>query len=98
MEIYIDTKYCCHVTNSDGVFRKVEHPFFDGKCATVIEGYFFLPLGEEYVKQDGTVLTGERIEPIKQLSELATAQAQYEIDMAEADAAYQEGVNSAYDQ
>ena len=81
MEIYIDTKYRCHATNPDGAFRKVEHPFFDGKCNEVIEGYFFLPLGEEYVKDDGTVLTGERIEPFKPHSELDAAQRQYEREL-----------------
>jgi hypothetical protein len=39
MKVYIDSEYRCHTTNPDGNFREVEHPYFDGKCQTFIEGY-----------------------------------------------------------
>lgn len=87
MEIYVDLLYHCHTTNPDGVYRKVENDFFNGKCAAFIEGYCY---------DDSKGYT--QIYPWELLSKLAAAQAQYELDMAEAAAAYQEGVNSAYDQ
>lgn len=94
MKLYIDSECRCHKTNPDGTFREVEHPFFDGKCDKVVEGYTYVPLGESHTKEDGTVLTGERIEPCKPCDQLAAAQAQYEADLAEASNAYQEGVES----
>ena len=87
MKIYIDSEYKCHTTNPDGTFREVETEFFDGKCDAFVEGYCY-----------DTSKGYTQIYPWKPYGELAAAQAQYETDMAEADAAYEEGVNSAYDQ
>lgn len=95
--IYIDSDFKCHTSN-DGTLRVVETDFFDGKCNTYIEGYRFVPSGESWTRSDGVVFHGEMIAPWKPYTELAAAQAQYEADMAEASAAYQEGVDSAYDQ
>ena len=95
--IGIDSEYHCHTTNPDGTFREVETDFFDGKCDTFIEGYRYVPSGESWTRSDGVVFAGEMIAPWKPYAELAAAQAQYEADLAEAAAAYQEGVNSAYD-
>ena len=86
MKIYIDKEFKCHSVN-DGTMREVEHNFFDGKCQTFIEGYC-------YDDSKGYV----QIYSWKPYNELAAAQAQYEADLAEAAAAYQEGVDSAYDQ
>ena len=44
--IYIDDNYRCHVA-SDGTMTPVETSFFDGKCNNYIEGYAFLPAGDE---------------------------------------------------
>ena len=96
--IYIDSEFCCHTANPDGTFREVETDFFDGKCGTFVEGYRFVPAGETWVRSDGKVFRGEMIAPWKDYNELAAAQEQYEADLAAADSAYQEGVNSAYDQ
>ena len=82
MKIYIDSDFKCHTSN-DGTMTSVESEFFDGKCTTFIEGYC-------YEEADAHV----RIYPWKDYPELAAAQAQYEADMAELAAAYQEGVNS----
>lgn len=87
MKIYIDSECHCHTTNPDGNFREVEHPFFDDKSRTFVEGYC-------YDDSKGYV----QIYPWKPDNEIAAAQAQYEADLAEAAAAYQEGVNSVYDQ
>ena len=98
MKICIDSEFKCRTTNPDGTFREVETSFFDGKCGAFIEGYRFLPEGERWKDGDGIPILGEMIAPWKPYSELAAAQSQYEADLAEAAAAYQEGVDSAYDQ
>ena len=79
--IYIDAECRCHTDNPDGTFREVSHPFFDDKCKTFIEGYRYDP-------------DRDLIVPWKPFSVLDAAQTQYALDMAEAEAAYQEGVNS----
>ena len=95
MRIYIDPiDFKCHTTNPDGTFLEVETPFFDGKCATFIEGYRFVPSGESWTRPDGVVFHGEMIAPFKPYSELEAAQRQYEADQTELLEAYQEGVNS----
>ena len=91
--IYVDSEYKCHTSN-DGTMTAVETDFFDGKCDTFVEGYHFIPSGESWTREDGKVFTGEMVSPWKPYSELASAQAQYERDRAELQAAYQEGVNS----
>lgn len=96
--IFIDSDYRCHPTNPDGTFREIETSFFDGKCDYFIEGYRFVPEGCKWVREDGEVFYGEMISPWKNYDLLEAAQAQYEADLAEAAAAYQEGVNAAYDQ
>lgn len=65
MEIYIDSKNHCHTTNPDGTFQKVNHPFFDDKCATFIEGYCYEPDNEKFY-------------PWKPYAELDAAQREYE--------------------
>ena len=67
MKIYVDAEYHCHAANPDGIYREVEHPFFEGKCPAFIEGYC-------YDDSDGTV----RIYPWKPLNELEVAQREYE--------------------
>jgi len=75
--IYIDSEYKCHLSN-DGTMREVQTDFFDGKCQEFIEGYRFVPAGESWVREDGTVFTGEMISPWKPYSELDQAQREYE--------------------
>jgi hypothetical protein len=67
MKIYVDSEYHCHTTNPDGTFREVEHPFFDGRCATFIEGYC-------YDDSKGYV----QIYPWKNFDELDADQREYE--------------------
>ena len=93
--IYIDSDFKCHTTNPDGIFREVEESFFENKCDTFVKGFRLKPEGETWVREDGKVFSGGKmITPWKNYDELAAAQAQYERDMAELEAAYQEGVNS----
>lgn len=65
--VYVDSEHHCHTTNPDGNFREVEHPFFNGKCQTWIEGYC-------YDDSNGYAA----IYPFKPSSELETAQREYE--------------------
>ena len=100
--VYIDnTTFCCYLTqNEDSTRIPYETDFFDGKCDSYILGFRIVPAGYEWVREDGFVFSSNQtmISAWKDYDELAAAQAQYELDMAEAAAAYKEGVNSAYDQ
>lgn len=108
--IYLDSDFKCHVID-DGTMTAVETDFFDGKCDTFIEGYRFVPFGETWTRSDGVVFQGEMISPWKPYDELDAAQRAYErqllveyeaalansVPISELEAAYREGVNSAYD-
>ena len=91
--IYIDSGFKCHVSN-DGTMTAVETSFFDGKCQTFIEGYRFVPSGSTWTRDDGHEFDGEMIVPHVHHALLEAAQAQYELDLADAARAYQEGVES----
>lgn len=84
--VYIDSEHKCHTVN-DGTMTAVETSFFDGKCDEFVHGHCY------EVKEATT-----SVYAWKDYNELAAAQRQYELDQAELLAAYQEGVNSAYDQ
>lgn len=77
MKIYIDSDFKCHLSD-DGTMAVVETDYFDGKCDTYIEGYRFVPAGQEWTREDGEVFEGEMISPWKDYSELDTAQREYE--------------------
>lgn len=98
MIIYIDSECKCHADNPNNTYRAIETDFFDGKCSAFIEGYKFSPSERKVTRPDGAVFDDGMKTPWKPYNELAAAQAQYEADLAEAAAAYQEGVDSAYDQ
>lgn len=105
--IYLGTDFKCNTSN-DGTMTAYETDFFDDKCDEFIEGYRFIPSGESWTREDGKVFRGEMIAPWRDYSELDAAQREYErrllkelrensIPVAELEAAYQEGVHSAYD-
>lgn len=107
MKIYLDSEFKCHVTDN-GTMTAVETDFFDGKCDAFIEGYRFVPEGESWTREDGVVFQGEMIAPWKDYAGLDNAQREYErqllkelqensIPVSDLEAAYQKGVNSAYD-
>ena len=75
--IYIDTEFKCHITD-DGTMTAIETDFFDGKCDAYIEGYRFVPDGEVWEKEDGSVFRGEMIAPWRDYAELERAQMAYE--------------------
>lgn len=83
--IYLDGDFGCHVSPGDGL-APVETDFFDGKCAAYIEGYRFVPAGETWVREDGTVFHGEMVAPWKPWQELRTAQLEYELEQLRAEA------------
>ena len=77
MKIYLDGDFKCH-TSGDGTMIDVETDAFDGKCQAYIEGYRFVPSGYTWIRDDGTVFTGEMIAPWKDWKELDAAQRAYE--------------------
>lgn len=100
MNIYIDNECKCHIANPDGTYTEIEAPErFEGKCPAYIEGFRVRPNGFTYVREDGEVFgpNGESVIPWRDLALLNEFQAQYEAQLAAAAAAYEEGVNSAYD-
>lgn len=100
MKIYIDSNYHCLVSNTNGDFREVETDFFVGKCQTFVEGFCYDDSNEQVA-----------IYAWKSYDELEAAQREYErqllaeyesalaesVRLSDLDAAYQEGVNAAYD-
>lgn len=84
MTIYIDTDFKCHLDN-DGTMATVETNAFDGKCATYIEGYRFVPQGETWTRSDGRTFHGEMISPWVDWRILDTAQCEYDALKAQAD-------------
>ena len=81
--IFIDSEFKIHITNPDGVFRKVETDFFDNKCDAFMEGHRLVPSGESWTRSDGVVFSGEMIAPWKDYTELDAAQREYEQAMIE---------------
>lgn len=77
MKIYIDQDYKCHVSPETG-FREVEAPFFRNAAPAYIEGYRFVPAGESWTREDGTVFHGEMVSPWKNWSGLDGIQREYE--------------------
>lgn len=77
MKFYIDSEFKCHVEN-DGTMREFEDKCFDGKCATYIEGFRYVPEGETWTRGDGEVFHGLMITPWRDCELLITAQSLYE--------------------
>lgn len=82
MVIYIDDDYKCHV---DGTGRAVDTDFFDGKCKEFIEGYRFVPEGEQWTRDDGEVFIGLMIAPWMNSPSLELAQSAADTAEAKAD-------------
>lgn len=93
MIIYIDNEFKCHLTN-DGTMTEIETSFFNEKCDAFVEGYRYVPAGETWVREDGVPFTGEMIAPWRNYDILAELQGQYDEILAEAQIAYENGVNS----
>lgn len=76
--IYIDSDFKCHVTNPEGAYQSVDTDVFDGKCDAYIEGYRYIPEGQSWTREDGTVFFGEMLAPWKDYTELEAFQKVYE--------------------
>lgn len=75
--VYIDAEFKCH-TVDDGTMTAVETAFFDGKCDGYIEGFRFVPEGQVWEREDGSVFSGEMICAWKDYAELERTQMAYE--------------------
>ena len=93
MKFYIDEKFICHADPGDGL-REFEDDFFDNKSSAIIGAFRYVPDGETWVREDGEEFTGKMIAPAVDDESIWKLQEQYEAMLAEAAAAYQEGVNS----
>lgn len=76
-KIYIDSDFKCHITD-DGTMKSIETEAFDGLCDGYIEGCRFVPAGECWTRDDGSVFFGEMITPWKNSTELDELQREYE--------------------
>ena len=82
MTIYIDSDFKCHTVSGDGL-TAVETTAFDGKCASYIKGYRYVPDGFTWVRSDGAEFPGEMVAPWKPWEELDAAQREYEREQAQ---------------
>ena len=106
--IYIDSNFRCHTTNPNGTLKKVETDVFDNLCDKAIETMIYVPKGETYkgtVCKDGFIqCTDTKQCEMYQREHEKLLLAEYEsalarsVRLSDLDAAYQEGVNAAYDQ
>jgi hypothetical protein len=97
--VYIDSDYKCHVAD-DGTRKAVETSFFDGKCDTFVEGYCYDDRKgylQIYPWKDYAELDAVQREYEKQLLAEYEAALENSVPISELEAAYLEGVNSAYD-
>jgi hypothetical protein len=82
MKIYIDADCLCHSSPAEGL-REFDVPDFGGKCAALIEGYRYVPLGETWTRSDGIEFIGEMIAPFVDSRILEAYQQQYEAMLPE---------------
>ena len=82
MKVYVDKDFKCYSEPAEGL-TAMDTDFFNDKCDTFIEGYRFIPAGETWAREDGTVFTGEMIAPWKDYGILEAAQKEYEKAQAE---------------
>jgi hypothetical protein len=82
MTIYIDKDFRCFADPGEGL-EAVQTDFFDGKAPGYIEGYRFIPTGEHWTAEDGTVYRGEAAFPVTDWEELDAVQREYEREQYE---------------
>lgn len=83
MTIYIDKDFRCFAEPGEGL-EAVQTDFFDGKAPGYIEGYRFIPAGEHWTAEDGTVYRGEAAFPVTDWEALDKIQRVYEREQYEA--------------
>lgn len=92
-KVYIGKDFRCHAYPGDNL-RELEDDFFDNKSPSIIEFFRFVPEGETWTREDGETFEGKMITLAVDDPSIWKLQEQYETMLAEAAAAYQEGVNS----
>lgn len=93
MKVYLDRDFKCHTTNPDGNFREVDFDYFHDKCDAFIEGFRYVPDGEEWTDSYGNVHRGKMLVPWKNTMELDKAQWEYEQEKL---AEYEALINELY--
>lgn len=76
--IYLNKDFQCSVTEKTDTVQSVETSVFDGKCNAFIEGYRFVPAGQQWTREDGVVFEGEMVAPFKDYTQLEMVQSLYE--------------------
>ena len=81
MLIYIDSDFCCHISDPDYKYRGFEVEFFNDKCQEFVEGFRYIPPGETWIRSDGVAFKGEMITPFKEYGKLEESQIEYEMEL-----------------
>ena len=76
--IYLNRDFQCSVTEKEDTVQNIETDVFDGKCNAYIEGYRFVPQGQNWTRKDGVMFEGEMIAPFKDSTQLEMVQSLYE--------------------
>ena len=76
--IYLNKDFQCSVTEKSDTVQSIETDAFDGKCNAYVEGYRFIPEGQQWTRKDGVVFAGEMIAPFKDYTQLEMVQKLYE--------------------
>ena len=76
--IYLNREFQCSVTEKTDTVQSIETDVFDGKCNAFVEGYRFVPQGQQWTREDGVVFEGEMIAPFKDSTQLEMVQSLYE--------------------
>lgn len=83
MTIYIDKDFRCFAEPGEGM-EAVQTDFFDGKAPGYIDGYRFIPAGNSWTGEDGTVYLGEAAFPVTDWEALDKIQRVYEREQIQA--------------
>ena len=83
MTIYIDKDFRCFAEPGEGL-EAVQTDFFDGKAPGYIDGYRFIPAGNSWTGEDGTVYRGEAAFPVTDWEALDKIQRVYEREQIQA--------------
>ena len=76
--IYLNREFQCSVAEKTDTVQSIETDVFDGKCNAFVEGYRFVPQGQQWTREDGVIFEGEMIAPFKDSTQLEMVQSLYE--------------------
>lgn len=76
--IFLNADFQCFTAEKADTVQSVETSVFDGKCNAYIEGYRFVPQGQQWTRNDGVVFEGEMAAPFKDYTYLEMVQSLYE--------------------